>query len=179
MDASPRTNNLTDPVPGLVYEPDFLSADEESGLPENLNAGTWSEEMRRRVQHFGCRYDYKARRVDASLQTQPLPDWLGFVCDRMRARGWFDKLPDQLIVNEYEPGQGISPHVGCVPCFGPTIVSVCLGSDCVMEFTDAETRAKTGLRLQARGAVVLKNAARYDYLHGIPARKTDKLNGEI
>ena len=43
-------------------------------------------------------------------------------------------MPDQLIVNEYQPGQGISAHIDCEPCFKNTIVTVSLGSVYEMDF---------------------------------------------
>lgn len=41
---------------------------------------------------------------------------------------------DQLIINEYTPGQGINPHIDNPTLFSSPIVSLSLGSDCVMEF---------------------------------------------
>ena len=43
-----------------------------------------------------------------------------------------------MIVNEYEPGQGISPHIDNVKLFDAVVVSVSLGSECVMQFTQKE-----------------------------------------
>lgn len=41
---------------------------------------------------------------------------------------------DQLIVNEYEPGQGINPHIDNIKLFKSDIASLSLGSDCIMIF---------------------------------------------
>lgn len=41
---------------------------------------------------------------------------------------------DQLIINEYQPGQGINPHIDNVKLFAEPIVSLSLGSECIMEF---------------------------------------------
>ncbi len=41
---------------------------------------------------------------------------------------------DQLIVNEYQPGQGISPHIDNKTLFSDIIVSLSLGSNAVMIF---------------------------------------------
>jgi alkylated DNA repair dioxygenase AlkB len=54
---------------------------------------------------------------------------------------------DQAIINEYQPGQGISPHVDCVPCFGPVVAAISLGSDCVMDFTHPEDGTKVAVHL--------------------------------
>jgi alkylated DNA repair dioxygenase AlkB len=87
------------------------------------------------------------------------------------------RVADQVIVNEYEPGQGIAPHVDCVPCFADTIASLTLGSTCVLEFTNVATREKVPLFLARRSLVVLTGAARYDWRHAIPGRKSDEHEG--
>ena len=43
-------------------------------------------------------------------------------------------LFDQLIVNEYQPGQGISPHIDNQTLFGDVVVSVSLSSNTIMTF---------------------------------------------
>ena len=88
------------------------------------------------------------------------------------------KVADQVIVNEYEPGQGISNHIDCEPCFQGTIVSLSLGSGCFMDFTNKfDKTKKIPVWLAPRSIVILKDEARYEWLHGIAARKSDKLNG--
>src|SRR5690348_2233095 len=90
-------------VPGLTYRPDFLDADEETELIAVIDRQPWITELKRRVQHYGYRYDYKRRAVDESMRLGPLPDWLGGLLDRVSAEGGLAQRPDQVIVNEYEP----------------------------------------------------------------------------
>src|SRR5262249_22705703 len=85
--------------------------------------------------------------------------------------------PDQVIVNEYLPGQGIANHIDCQPCFTDTIISLSLGSPCVMDFTHKQTQQVISLLLESRSLVVLQGEARYDWMHGIPARKSDRYGG--
>ena len=80
-------------------------------------------------------------------------------------------------MNEYEPGQGISKHVDCVPCFGNAIASLSLGSTCVMEFSRPE--AKVPVLLEPRSVVILQGDARYHWCHAIPARKNDTYAGRL
>lgn len=87
-------------------------------------------------------------------------------------------LPDQVIINEYLPGQGITRHIDCVPCFGESVASLSLGSQCVMEFTHAKTGEKQQQQLDPRSIVVLAGEARYDWQHSIPQRKSDMWDGE-
>ncbi|MCZ7452357.1 alpha-ketoglutarate-dependent dioxygenase AlkB [Rhizobium rhizogenes] len=163
--------------PGVVYFSAFLSPDEEAAVAAILDAGAWSTELKRRVQHFGYRYDYKARTVTPDAYLGPLPQWLGVFAKRLVTAGYCRNLPDQVIANEYLPGQGISAHVDCVPCFDDTIVSVSLLSTCEMVFRDLRGSAACGVLLQPRSGVLLRDAGRYGWTHEIPARKSDIVNG--
>ena len=90
----------------------------------------------------------------------------------MREAGWFPDAPDQLIVNEYQPGQGIAAHVDCVPCFGDTIASVSLLSPCAMKFRHLGTGRTSQLILVPESALIMSGQARLDWTHEIPARKS-------
>ena len=162
-------------VPGLTYLPDYLDAAQHDRLVAVIDAQPWLADLQRRVQHYGYRYDYKARKVEPAMYLGPLPDWAAELAERLQREGWFAVPPDQLIVNEYEPGQGISKHVDCVPCFGDTVVSLSLGSACVLEM--ARAGVKVPLLLEPRSAVVLQQDARYRWTHAVPARKTDRFGG--
>lgn len=78
-----------------------------------------------------------------------------------------------MIVNEYEPGQGISPHIDNVDLFEDIIVSLSLGSECVMQFEHKPTGRKVEHLLRRRSALLLHKEARYEWKHGIPSRKKD------
>lgn len=130
-------------IPGLAYVSEYITPQEEADLIRTIDAQPWITELKRRVQHYGYRYDYKARSVTPESYLGPLPEWLSSYADRLRADGFIPEPPDQVIVNEYRPGQGIAPHIDCVPCFTDTIVSLSLGSPCVMEFTNVETQGKS------------------------------------
>jgi alkylated DNA repair dioxygenase AlkB len=164
-------------IPGLVYLPDFISCEAEQILIRNIDSQIWRSDLRRRVQHYGYRYDYKARLVTREAYIGPLPLWLAELGERLHRDGLVEVVPDQAIVNEYQPGQGISPHVDCEPCFGEDIASLSLGSRIVMEFSHPEAEKKQAV-LEPRSLVIFSGAARHEWLHGIPARKTDRMNGQ-
>lgn len=166
-------------IPGLTYLPEFITADEEGALMEVVNQGIWRHDLKRRVQHYGYRYDYKARSVLEGAYIGELPNWLAQHALKLKKQGWFLQAPDQVIVNEYMPGQGIAPHVDCEPCFGDRIASLSLGSDCVMDFIHVHTGDKQSLVLERRSIVLLTGEARYLWQHGIAARKADRRNGGL
>ncbi len=166
-------------IPGLTYRPDYLNPDEQTRLLAFIDQQTWLTELKRRVQHYGYRYDYKTRKVDEDFYLGPLPEWLNPLAKRLHTDGFIGDAPDQAIINEYEAGQGIARHVDCIPCFGDTIISLSLGSACVMVYTEITSHAEIPILLAPGSLVVMKGKSRYDWMHGIPARKSDVLHGEV
>ncbi|MCH8978311.1 MAG: alpha-ketoglutarate-dependent dioxygenase AlkB [Armatimonadetes bacterium] len=151
--------------------PDYISEEEETQLLHEIDANTWSTELSRRVQHYGYKYDYKARQIDPTMHIGDLPDWLQKLAHRLHQENRVERPPDQVIVNEYLPGQGIAPHIDCEPCFGGTIATLSLGSTAVMEF--ANETEKLPIVLEQRSLTVLKGDARYNWTHAIAKRKKD------
>jgi alkylated DNA repair dioxygenase AlkB len=105
----------------------------------------------------------------------PLPNWSQVLAQRLFDKYYLQAIPDQVIINEYQPGQGIANHVDCEPCFGNSISSLSLGSPCVMELTCLTDKKKIELLLEARSLVIISDEVRYKWTHGIPARKKDQL----
>jgi hypothetical protein len=104
-----------------LYQDAYLADSQERELIRSIDASPWRTDLQRRVQHYGYAYDYKQRRITAEAKIGPLPDWLQELALRLVSDKFFTDAPDQAIINEYQPGQGISAHVDCLPCFGPTI----------------------------------------------------------
>jgi|SRR5579885_2924861 len=165
-------------IPGMKYFANFIGQDEEQELIRMIDSNEWSTELKRRTQHYGYKYDYTKKRIDESMYLGLIPAWMASLSTRMIGLGLFDRKPDQVIINEYQPGQGISKHVDCVPCFGDTVASLSLGSTCGMEFEHLLTGKKGSTVLAPRSLLVLSNEARYDWTHAIPARLEDKLGEE-
>ncbi len=165
-------------IRGLQYKDDFISESDHHLFLSYVNEQRWLGDLKRRVQHYGFKYDYKARKVSRDMHIGELPIWLKELSCRLQQKGYMPEGADQVIVNEYEPGQGISRHIDCEPCFKDTIVSLSLGSSCVMDFTNKHDKTKKiPVWLSPRSIVVLSDEARYEWLHGIAARKWDEWNG--
>jgi alkylated DNA repair dioxygenase AlkB len=164
---------------GLIIMPDFISLADEHALLAEIDgpAGpAWSDELLRRVKHFGFRYNYKSRAISMSDKVDDIPRWAREYADRLVENGHFESAPDQLIINEYEPGQGISPHIDRASCFGPVVASLSLLSDVVMDF-ESPVGAQVSALLPSRSMLVLSGPARYAWKHGIAARKRDSISG--
>jgi len=158
---------------GLSCLPNYLSPQAADSMVSEIDSGEWRDDLKRRVQHFGCRYDYRVRRVLRADYLGPLPVWLDDLAVRLVVDGVFRSRPDQVIVNEYQPGQGIAAHVDCEPCFGEVIASLSLLSPCQMDFRRVGTEERRSTILEPNSLLVLSGPARWNWTHGIAARKSD------
>ena len=182
-----RTNNEVTlenakQINGLKVYFDFITKEEESELLNNIDKNEWLSDLKRRVQHFGYKYDYKARRIDKTFYIGEIPNWMTGLFNRLQEQKIIAFNPDQAIINEYVDDQGIASHIDCEPCFGDTIISISLGGQCVMNFQREVTtkeQDKIPLLIPARTLIVMTEEARFNWYHGIPSRKSDKFNNEV
>ena len=159
---------------GLLYQPDFLSGEEEGALLAELERFQFAEvRMRgqvakRTVLHFGLRYDYEGWGLTPA---DPLPESLLWL--RERSASFIDVDPEtfvETLVSRYPPGAGIGWHRDA-PMFGPKVAGVSLLSACPMRFQ----RRRAGVRethtedLAPRSLYALTGAARWSWQHSIPS----------
>lgn len=176
----PTTDNqeATEIIKGLEYIKDYINEYQHDWLLTEIDKYEWLRDLKRRVQHYGFKYDYKVRKVNLDMRIGDLPEWLKRLSQKLDKDGHIKKRADQVIINEYLPGQGISAHIDCEPCFEDTIVSLSLGAGCIMYFTNKEDKTrKIPIWLAPRSLIVLSGEARYEWLHGIAARKSDEWEG--
>ena len=134
--------------------------------------GEWRNDLSRRVQHYGWRYDYKARAITPDMHIGALPDWLEQLAQKLYDEtGLFDRVPEQVIVNEYLPGQGIAMHTDHKG-FGPTVCTISLGDDWEMDFSE-NWKDKQPALLHRRSLVLLTGESRSVWQHGIAPRKSE------
>ncbi|MEQ9236251.1 alpha-ketoglutarate-dependent dioxygenase AlkB [Coleofasciculus sp. E2-BRE-01] len=178
FDVDPKLDFIVPDIPGLNLIPDYINTQEQNQLLEIIDQQEWSTQLKRRVQHYGYRYEYKKRTLASASYLGELPNWANQLGQRLVRDRVTPISPDQLIVNEYLPGQGITNHVDCVPCFGNTIISLSLGGRCVMNLTHAPTKTQIPVLLLPGSLLILQGVARYQWQHSIPARKTDQYQGK-
>jgi len=141
------------PVPGLRYVANWIAPETAARLLSTIDGETWASPLRRRVQHYGHRYDYGSRNV-GSEPAPALPVWAGDLATRLLDEGFTDNPTEQVIVNEYLPGQGISAHIDSVAQFGPVVAAISLGSRCVMDFGHLDSPAKVSVPLEPNSLCV-------------------------
>lgn len=158
-------------IPGLTYISNYISSEYEEKLLKLIDTHEWNLDLKRRTQHYGYKYDYTARSLDASYYLGEMPYWVDELCSKLHGAGTFIEKPDQVIINEYVPGQGIALHIDCVLCFEGIICSLSLASGCIMDLTN--DNVKKFIYLEPRSLLILKDDARYKWKHGICAKKSD------
>lgn len=170
---SPSTTVRIHEVPGLVYRPEFMSGDEEAVVVREIERSEWMEELQRRVQHYGWRYDYRERTVRDSMRLGSLPGWAKPIAERLVRDGLLPEMPDQLIVNEYRGNQGIAAHTDH-DRFDDGIAMISLLEDWQMVFRRPEDKTrKHPVLLERRSVAVMTGEARYAWTHEIPKRKSE------
>jgi alkylated DNA repair dioxygenase AlkB len=157
-------------IPGLSYLEDFLTLESEAELTQAIDSTEWDTTWERRRQLYGRSYGRKG------VRATPLPLWGRLLADRIVAAGQTGHSFDQMLVNEYLPGQGIALHCDYEP-FDRTVASISLLSHCVMDFRRVADGHREDLLLEPRSLLTLSDAARYEWQHGIARRKNDRWTG--
>ena len=156
---------------GAVIVPDFVTPAEETRILLRIGDAPWLTELRRRVQHYGFRYDYRGG--GSRVPAPAFPRWTECMAERLRPH-FGGALPVQCIVNEYRPGQGIGMHADHRD-FGDVVASLSLGADWPMRFRLRSTRPYASgalpgdevATLPRRSVLVLAGSARTTWMHGI------------
>ncbi len=161
-------------VPGLIYEPGFLDERAQSEVLEAVDSAEWSDVLKRRVQHYGWRYDYKARKVTKEMKLGPLPGWAGGLASRLWEEGLLPWLADQVIVNEYLGKQGIAGHIDLEEAFEGAVAMVSLVESWEMRFRPPGKKSKVDRLLERGSVAVMTGPARHEWTHEIPVRKKER-----
>jgi alkylated DNA repair dioxygenase AlkB len=157
-------------IPGLRYLPDYLDFETHARLWVAADLQPWRRAQERGIQIYG--YSYHHTHGGGIYRIGDLPPWALDVATRLWRDGLMPDVPDQMVANDYEPGPGIFAHVDQA-VLGATIVSISLGSSCVMQFTESNSGREEQLLLEPRSALVLSGEARSHWKHAIPARLSD------
>jgi alkylated DNA repair dioxygenase AlkB len=164
---------------GMRYEPDFLDAQEEAALLEQVAALPLTPMQYRgytalrRTVSYGGSYDFSAGRLDPA---EPIAGWL--LPLRNKAAAWLGIAPDafsQALVAEYRPGTPLGWHRD-VPDF-EDVVGISLGNPAVMRFRPYPPREPRRadvlkLTLEPRSIYLLRGPARWAWQHSVaPTRE--------
>ena len=169
MEAHPR-------IPGLIYIPGFLSPREQANMLGAIDREPWRNDLQRAVQHYGWKYEYTKRTVTRDMQIGPLPEWvmptaarIGELENGSSGEPLFPTTPEQVIVNQYRPGEGISWHTDAAS-FGPVIATLSLGDRWHMVMRPGYNGTPEQLMLGKGSLLIFSGEARTKWAHCIDRR---------
>ncbi|KAF8900126.1 hypothetical protein CPB84DRAFT_1680744 [Gymnopilus junonius] len=176
------------------YVPNFITPEEEQYLIRKICESPqplWKSLANRRLQTWGGEITTKG-----TLVPQPLPPFVNKFPDlvsRIKATGFFKNSPhaepNQIIMNEYLPGQGIMPHEDG-PRYYPVVATLSLGSHAVFHYYRYQAEADgdavssgqgrsinmipvSSVLLEPRSLIISSGSIYTSHLHGIDALEED------
>lgn len=164
-------------VPGLYLYPDFISEHYENELLSEIDGQIWMVDYSRRLQYYGFRNELEEPYELISIPI-PIPEKIYQLSEQIIDKGLIDMQPDQVIINEYNPGEGIRPHKDR-NYYENQICGVNLGSSCIMRFIRGKNLETIDIEIPRRSLYIMQDEARNKWTHGIPPRKKDNINGTI
>ena len=154
----------------LLHE--FVTTEEASALedvifaPEGAQRWPWHDLANRRLQNLGG-YPHPE-----GLLQEDLPSWARLVCERVERCDELNcgLLLNQVLLNEYQMGQGIAAHKDGDELYEKCAVILSLGEEAVMRMTPDEGEGGEGfdIVLPPRSLLVFKGALFSNYTHCIP-----------
>ncbi|KAJ7953307.1 alkylated DNA repair protein alkB-like 8 [Quillaja saponaria] len=193
-------------IPGIYLVHDFVSSEEEEVLLQAVDGRPWKGLSKRRVQHYGYEFCYDTRNVNTRHRLGELPPFVSPILQRISLfqdfRDAGNIVLDQLTVNEYPPGVGLSPHIDTHSAFEDLIFSLSLAGPCIMEFRrylngdwlpkaasstdmkvevpeDGSNFIRSAIYLPPRSMLLLSGEARYAWHHYIPHHKIDTVREKV
>jgi len=160
---------------GFSLVKNYLTENEEVDLINQINNKVWIKDYQRNLQYYNYRNEL-FEPYDLIPIPNKIPDFLQKLIDKMILDGVVTERPDQIIINEYKPGEGLKPHFDRKDYYQNTIVGISLESGTVIEFYKIPEKKK--IYIPRRSLYILKDDARYLWKHGIPARKKDVVDNK-
>ncbi|WEW55328.1 hypothetical protein PRK78_000757 [Emydomyces testavorans] len=176
------------------YIPEFITPEEEEQLLNKITSvplPRWTHLSRRRLQTWPS-----ALTKSDTLLESPLPDWLiSPVVTRFKILDVFSasphRAPNHVLINEYQPGQGIMPHEDGAAYY-PIVATVSIAAPIILDIYEKNSDSQpTMFMTNVNSETVTSRAPRYrilqeprsllittrdlytDYMHGIAERTSD------
>lgn len=189
---STNNNSIATSPNGLYYIEDFIKSEEETEIMNLLEKTTdWfgvsSTPNSRKVIHYGYEYSY-ANKYTKPKKINDIPDiYKTNILEKLK-----DKIPpeiydrvlknynfDQLIINRYEPNQGISMHIDSELHFDSVILCITVGSGTTINFESKDKKNMRSIYVKPRSAYIMSGDARNKWLHGIDKKTYDVVNEKM
>lgn len=168
-------------INGLYYIPNYLTNDEILKIEEYLlKSNEWftltKNPKSRKVIHFGYNYSYDRSGIK---KIKDIPNFFSdlVTTEKINNKLGFELLKDkmdQLIINEYLPGQGISKHIDHIKYFGSIIICLTIGSPVNINFVEANNESNIKkIKVEIGSLYIMSGDSRYKWKHYIEQKKED------
>lgn len=164
-------------LPGLFLYPDFIDEAREAQLLQEIDRQIWIVDYKRRLQYYGYRNELD-KPYDLIPFPVEMPPLIYQLSQEIVEQNIILHQPDQVIINEYAPGEGIKPHKDR-NYFDNQICGVNLGSGCIMRFIRGKNVEVIDVEIPRRSLYVMQDEARLKWKHAIPPRKKDVVEGQV
>ncbi|XP_055384677.1 alpha-ketoglutarate-dependent dioxygenase alkB homolog 6 [Condylostylus longicornis] len=178
-----------------MYIPNFITLDEEQNIIANIEKTPkpkWTQLSHRRLINYGG-----VPHANGMI-AEEIPKWLNNFVEKVNNLNIFEtKKANHVLINEYNPGEGIMPHTDG-PLFYPIISTISCGSYTILEFVrqniknhsqkpncnldeqEVEPENKSfKLLIEPRSLLILKDNLYTDYMHSIDEVSDDFINESI
>lgn len=146
-------------IPGAFLRENFITVKEERSLIKMFDNSEWLLNSMYRYQEF----------------KDELPEWANVVINRLLSWEIIDFTPNNMVIRDFAPGQGISPICEDDTLYSDGIIIILLGCSVPMLFEACENkRAKKEIYVPKCSVLSLFDKARYQWRHGLSPRKADK-----
>lgn len=170
--------------PGLEIYDLIIDKFVQNKLYELVDNFDQDQPLKRKTRQYGYEYNYNARESDKKLKKlkksiYTTPNELLCIADVLYNHKLMRQKPNQIIINKYEPGQGIAAHRDHNRYFTGDIATLSLGSAYVMRFcphSENESVDPTTIYdvlLPVGSLAVMKDDARDKWTHEIRKVKYD------
>ena len=167
-------------VPGLYFTPEIITEYEEEKILNYLENDKGRPIMQIHPAHeYGWKFLNRENGYNGVLTVNDylggIPEWLKSIWYNCIDRSDFPMktniVPDHVLINRYEIGDGCRAHVDDINFWTDWVVGLSLGSGCTIVFSYSQR--KIPIYVPARSVYVLTGEARYNYTHEINQQTED------
>jgi alkylated DNA repair dioxygenase AlkB len=144
--------------------------------------------LKRKTRQYGYEYDYAARESHKDKKLKKTiyttPNQLSCIADILYKHKLMRQKTNQIIINKYEPGEGIAVHRDHIRYFSGDIATLSLGSAYVMTFRphpdnkSVDPSTICNVLLPVGSLAVMQDDARNLWTHEIAKRQSDEIDGK-
>lgn len=161
----------------LRYLENIISEDFENELVNKIDSLSWDYSSGVGVQQYGYKYDYKSKEDCSRLKlTDNIPEWLNKLITEVHKSVNFNEMPNQITIEQYQPGEGQEEIIYHRKSFGDTIMIVNLLSSTRVNFTNGNNKIE--VFTNKRSLLIMSGLIRAKWSLSIDRLQSDFVEGK-